>query len=407
MNNRIKNIQPEIAFVIICLIFGIGFLLATPIFQVPDETDHLLKSIHISKGELMPEKSLVFVSSYPPVPYIASSSILFVGRLVNFHSLDIVYFARLANLLLYILIVYAAIKLTPVHKWVFFLMALMPMTLYEASSLSADSFTIAISFLLISAFLNFSFDEEKNQLNTQDILFLFFLGLMVALSKQIYIVLMLLFFSIPLYKFENRRHMFSLFLVISIPLLLIIGGWGFLIQGAYVPILPEISFHGQIFFMILHPIAFIQALLHSFLYYAQYYLVSFVGTFGWLDNRLDTPLPPILVYIYLTVLILVSLIDNNEFNINLKQKLVYLMIFSLSFLSIFVLEYIAWNAVGGNIIEGIYGRYFIPIAPLFFLLFYNKKFKFNSNKIGIVLILFSLSILSISLYMIVKRFYIL
>jgi uncharacterized membrane protein len=236
---------------------------------------------------------------------------------------------------------------------------------------------------------------------------LFFLGLMVALSKQIYIVLMLLFFSIPLYKFENLRQMLSLFLVISIPFLLIIGGWGFLIQGAYVPILPEISFHGQIFFMILHPIAFIQALLHSFLYYAQYYLVSFVGTFGWLDNRLDTPLPPILVYIYLTVLILVSLIDNNEFNINLKQKLVYLMIFSLSFLSIFVLEYIAWNAVGGNIIEGIYGRYFIPIAPLFFLLFYNKKFKFNSNKIGIVLILFSLSILSISLYMIVKRFYIL
>lgn len=68
--------------------------------------------------------------------------------------------------------------------------------------------------------------------------------------------------------------------------------------------------------------------------------------------------------------------------------------------------YIAWNVVGSNIIEGVYGRYFIPIAPLFFLLFYNNKFKFNSDKMGIVIILFSVSILSISLFMIIKRFYI-
>ncbi len=73
----------------------------------------------------------------------------------------IIYLARFANLLLYVLIVYSAIKLTPVHKWVFFLLALMPMTLYEAASLSADSFTIAVSFLLIALFLKFSFYYKK------------------------------------------------------------------------------------------------------------------------------------------------------------------------------------------------------------------------------------------------------
>ena len=404
---KISDVDPGRVFLIICTIFGIGFLLATPLFQVPDEPDHLLKSIHISKGEIIPEKSMVFVSSYPPGPYVASASVIFVGKLVNFHSSDmIIYFARFANLLLYILIVYTAIKLTPVHKWVFFLLALMPMTLYEAASLSADSFTIAVSFLLIALFLKFSFDYGKKELNREDILILFFAGLMIALSKQIYIVLLLLFFSIPSYKFKSRKRALSLFSVISIPLLLIIEGWGFLIQGAYVPILPEISFHGQIWFMFSHPIAFMQALLSSFLHYAEYYLVSFVGTFGWLDNRLDTPLPSVLVYIYWAVLILVSLTDNTDLDINLKQKLVYLMTFSLSFLSIFVLEYIAWNPVGSNIIEGIYGRYFIPIAPLFFLLFYNNRFKFDQSRLSIPLIVFSVSILSISLFMIINRFYI-
>ena len=82
------------------------------------------------------------------------------------------------------------------------------MTLYEAASLSADSFTIAISFLLIAIFFKLAFDDTKKEVNMNDILILFVLGLMIALSKQIYIVLLLLFFSIPLYKFENRKKMF-------------------------------------------------------------------------------------------------------------------------------------------------------------------------------------------------------
>ncbi len=67
---KISDVDPERAFLIICIIFGIGFLLATPLFQVPDEPDHLLKSIHISKGEIMPEKSMVLVSSYPQFPML-------------------------------------------------------------------------------------------------------------------------------------------------------------------------------------------------------------------------------------------------------------------------------------------------------------------------------------------------
>jgi uncharacterized membrane protein len=32
-----------------------------------------------------------------------------------------------------------------------------------------------------------------------------------------------------------------------------------------------------------------------------------------------------------------------------------------------------WSPIRGSQIEGIQGRYFIPVAPLFFLLFYNRK----------------------------------
>jgi len=38
-------------------------------------------------------------------------------------------------------------------------------------------------------------------------------------------------------------------------------------------------------------------------------------------------------------------------------------------LGIFVIEYIIWLPVGGNLIEGIQGRYFIPIALFGFSIF--------------------------------------
>lgn len=405
MNCQIQDIKPERVFVIICLIFGIGFLVSTPPFQVPDEPEHLLKSVHLSEGQIIPEKSKVFATLYPPLPYIASASVIFIGKLFHFSPLDLLYPARLANLLIYTLIVYMAIRLTPVHKWVLLMLALMPMTLYEAASLSADSFTIAFSFLLIAVFFKFAFDDEKREINIRDIFILFILGLMIALSKQIYIILMLLFFSIPVFKFKNYKKMFFAFLSILVPLLLVIECWGFLVQGAFVPTSYQISIEGQILFILSNPIVFLQTFLNTLSQNTEYYLVSFVGTFGWLDTRLDTPLPTTLIYIYVLVFFLVSLIDNNNSNINLKQKLVSFTTFALSFISIFILEYIAWNDVGNYIIEGIYGRYFIPVMPLFFLLFYNKKFKLHSNKVNIMVMVFIIIILSISLFMIIKRFY--
>lgn len=406
MNCNIKEFQPEKAFLVLCLIFGIGFLLLTPPFQVPDEPEHLLKAFHLSEGQIIPGQSKVFLALYPPIPYIASALMMFIGKFFELSPLDLIHVGRLLNLLLYSLIVYNAIKLTPVHKWVFFLLALMPMTLYEAASLSADSFTISICFLLIALFFKFAFDQEKNEITRGNILIMFFLGLLIALSKQIYILLLLLFFSIPLYKFENRRKMLSIFLGISVPLFLIIEGWCFLVQGSYVPISEQVSVQGQFFFILSNPLAALYAFLNTIVQYSHYYIVSFVGTFGWIDTGLDTPLPDILIYIYLVALILVSLLDNKYFNVNLKQKLVSLTTLTILFASIFVAEYLAWNAVGNSIIKGIYGRYFIPIAPLFFLLFYSNRFKYGQSHLSLPVIVFSVSILLISLCMIIKRFYI-
>jgi uncharacterized membrane protein len=48
----------------------------------------------------------------------------------------------------------------------------------------------------------------------------------------------------------------------------------------------------------------------------------------------------------------------------MMQRLLAAVVAIASIVSIELSEYISWTAVGANVIEGVQGRYFIPIAPL-------------------------------------------
>ena len=114
------------------------------------------------------------------------------------------------------------------------------------------------------------------------------------------------------------------------------------------------------------------------------------------------------------MLFFVSFIDKSKFKLNSKQKSISLLIFSIIFILAFLFEYISYTAVGKSYILGVQGRYFIPIAPLFFLLFYNSKIteiinnkiNLNPNKFYLFNIAFIILILSISISLLFSRFYI-
>ena len=280
MINRLKDIKPQTAFLIIGLVYGLCFLMVTPPFQVPDEPSHFYKAFYLSDGHLIPEKADITngfylpqsvvnltnsyhdlisnpaknkqnkglvnnflnvplendnkvavnisnIAVYPPAPYLASAAVISVGKLFNVSPLLLMYLCRLINLLIWILLIYMAIKLTPIHKWVFLLLSLMPMALYQAASVSADSLTIALSFLIIALFLNFSFDKHKKIIDLKDSVIILVLGLVLALSKSGYFILLLLFFMIPESKFKSRKTKNLMFITIFSILMAILGLWVF------------------------------------------------------------------------------------------------------------------------------------------------------------------------------------
>jgi uncharacterized membrane protein len=396
---RRPALKPEIIFLMFGLIFGITFALICPMFAVPDEPSHYLKVITLSKGHIFFYKSWVFIFSYSPVPYLVPTLVVLTGKLLGLSNAIIFYLGRIANLLLYVFVIFLAIKYTPILKWVFMLLALMPMALYEAASFSSDGFNIAISLLLIAFILKLAFDDKISKINKNQIVFLFILGILLALSKEIYILLLLLVLIIPRNKFNSRKLKYTkVFIIFALSISTAVL-WNLLVKGLYIPISPQINPLGQLMFILTHFMSFIWILIYTISYNSLFYLTTFVGSFVWDGTNLKAPLPFVLVLIYVIVLFFVALTDKSEVNLKLNQKFLSFGVFLFGFVSIFVLEYLTWNIVGNSLIDGVYGRYFIPIAPLLFLAVYNNRIP-NFKEKNIVVPIFILIMLFISVFMI-------
>lgn len=423
MMNKFRDINPQIVFLIIGLIYGIGFVLVTPAFQVPDEYEHFYRALYVSEGHVIPEKlgnvsgvyvpesvkitsdtvneewysfikdrknktdlvplldlpfnsknmvfediSRIAVITYSPVPYLISAFAIDIGKLFNLSPLALMYIGRLANLLAWIFLTYLAIRITPIHKWVFLMLALLPMTLFEAASLSADSFLLGLSFLIIAVLFKFAFDDSKKKIGIKDIYILFILLLLIALAKSNYFLLLFLIFLIPNEKFGTRKKMFLVTGFLFLAIGTVVGIWYLLTKGLYVPIVPQVSISGQLAYILGDPFRFPYILINTFIDRGTSYQFLFVGNF-WLD----VPLPIWWLGFYLVTMIPVALLDKNKINITRNQKLISAAIFIFNFIAACAIVYISWTPVGQNVIDGIQGRYFIPILPLLFLLLYKVK----------------------------------
>lgn len=445
---HIKKItsKPENIFLVMALVYGLAFLFVTPPFQVPDENSHFIKDLGLDEGNLIPQKYntetgfivsnniIHFISEYPhsiiknsnqkyqfvdisnksvvtysPIDYSLSALTIKIGELLGASALILLYLARLVNLFTWIFLTYLAIRLIPVQKWTFLLITLMPMSLFEAASVSIDSLTIGLSFLAIAYILKLVYDSDP--FKKIDYIALIVLGCLIALSKSIYILLFFLFILIPKSKFKTFKIKYVAFLVLLLILSVVTAGWADLTLGLYHPALVNYSIFGQLYFIMNNISFYASVILSNIVTQSNFYLMSIVGFFGWFE----IPLPFSLVMMYLLLIWIVALLDKNKIKINSNQKLINLGIILVGFISIFTLEYLTWNSVGSNFIEGIQGRYFIPFLPVLALLFYNnieqltyfdKSYSFKLNKLFKMFIVeFIIATLFLSLFIMYLFYY--
>jgi uncharacterized membrane protein len=360
---------------------------------------------------------------YSPVPYIPQIIGIAVGRILGVSPLIMFYLARFVNLLAWLGLGYWAIWKTPMVSWLFALLLLMPMSLFQAGSLSADAVTNGLVFLLTATFLQYSL--AKTTISDRDLWFLGILCLGLPLVKPAYIPLIFLFLLIPASKINSEktstdlqdspRHsqlfpfrFFSKYTAVGGGIVaastLTMLGWSSVAGDNYGKIYPSILPKEQLLFVLQHPFEYIGILFHTLREFGGQYLVEFIGKLGWLD----TPLPLVAVISYWLVLLVVALVgeENSQIAIAWWQKLILGLVGLASSGLIFTLIYAAGSPVGANIIQGVQGRYFIAIAPTVFLLLYNRNIRFPVKYFSTGIVFYLLVVQGITLTTLVHRYYV-
>ena len=438
------RLRPEYGFAAIALVFSLIFAYITPPFQVPDEGTHYKLSYSASelgflknpktyplsiatmdsafmnmhflagakitpdiiKGRFAvkaePEKRAPMIATDYALPYIPQGIGIATGKIFSSSLLTQMYFGRLFNLLIAILIMFFAIRLIPEpFRLLYLLLALMPKTIFLFGSLSYDSFTISLSFFAIALFLHYAFDHEK-QLTIRELAYMALVVVLLLLCKPPYFLIGALFFTIPPKKFGKLYKFIWIAIgvgVIGIFILKVVpmmnnyknqqsqssySNSAPAMQAGDVKAFDSVQRNEPLFKpdvqirAIVNDVpAYLKMIFNSgFDYYRTYIVKSFIGVLGYIDVEL----PDMLTYSYLFLILLTAVvISQGRLRIGISRKALFAVLLVLTFIIIETAMWLYATRPGRDRVFGVQGRYFIPMAPLFYMLFYNQFLNLKLN----------------------------
>ena len=381
--------KPEIIFLVFGVIFGFLFLILTPPFRVPDETGHLHRAIEVSNGIFWNKvpakvseidkvfmndssysrefeivgKNFHFQSGYAPVMYMFSALGIKTGWI--FKNTDLMfYLARVFNLFVWLALIYAAIKITPVFKWQFMFFALLPMSVFEGMSVSADSFVNGFSFLFFAYMFKLIF-EAKERLTLKELLLY---GIFAVISSLLKGCLIYPVFLLVLVRDKRKYFIAAAVLAVSV----LIGGlWAF---NNHVVLGPEAMPDECKRFLINEPFRYLVLAVKTMILSSVYWFKGLVGILGWLDVRFPLGVYASAGVVYLSSLYLLPA----EKKVSGKSRILAAGLIFLFFMVLLTALFVTWNNLQHVKIGGFQGRYLIAILPLFFLLFArNTSFRYE------------------------------
>lgn len=417
MNNNLAKL-----FLIISLFFGILLVFMVPSFNSPDEDSHFLYAYEISEGNLIPkvkkgvsgfyvpdeifdyiskskeingdrEKKYTYdemyydqllpqnyekkqfsnavIQSSPKLAYLAPALGIITTKFISpFGGGDVstsvmLQFARFFSLLIYSIIGYFAIKITPKFKKTFFVVLLMPLSLFLRSMVTYDGIILVVSALALANILKL-INNEDAKFTKKDFILFALTGFIMLNVKGVYSIIFLGLFAIPSEVFRSKKDKIKTIFKIGILILLIT----FLKQIPYLFLKttnnnPYPS--KQIEFILSHPLGYIKILLANIIGQIKIQEYWMIGTYGYLD----TYMPTLFVFIMNVYLFIVFIIDAfyEKIILPLWLKIGYILLIIFDICGMYTQMYVNWTPVvtgkvGGSEITGIQGRYFLPFLLL-------------------------------------------
>lgn len=432
--------RTENQFLLVASILVLLYTFIIPALRVPDEMGHFIRAYGILhgyflmpvSGDIIAHKNLIPISNtvnstiyetikhfnislgsgytsynainmalYSPQSYVLQLLGVGTASIFSNNPFVLIYVGRLITGMGCTIILYYAIKHIPIGKHILAVCSLIPMNIAERSSLSADGFTYAI---VIATFAFAIYMKYSSRKMTRKMLFLMYVLLFfLASCKVIYFILGLIVLAIPNKKFGNT-YKGIVYKFLSVVLVLGTSFSWLKIAARYL-----INTQGggdsnqKILFIVQHPFKYLELINQTIWGNVQSYAEQLLtGPLGSLNIKISFGLT------ILTVFVLFKTYYHEKLNTKITESPSGIQFYTLclciaNILLIYTSLFVQWTTISGKIenvtnIMGIQGRYFLPVLPIFMIMFLYPKGneKLVTGKSKTVFYIFVVNILVLS-----------
>lgn len=415
-----RQLRAEVVFAVVYIFMSICTLAAVPAFNSPDEYSHYLRSYEVSRGYLTSEgnggndlfsygrtfnsglvpefsakdhvslwdigenadqridreKTQFYgfgnTALYAPTSYLPQAVGIRIADLFTDRPMVLAYAGRIANMLMFGLFFFFAIRLTPVGKNFLVLLGLVPVNIQSANSMSADALALALTVALAAFVLAMRY-KQKEVMSRRQLIWMYVLTGFLCLCKVVYMPFCLLLFLIPKERFKSRKNYWFHVVCAGTVILILSFGWLVIASRYLCESQPGVDTAAQLVGILKDPAAFVLTFVRSLDNFGVTYLTEMIGSnLGWLN----IPVCALLAIGYLLILVL-QVSGNDDMSgirLDLPVKSILGGVSLLVFALIFVTLYGQWTAYGYDKILGVQGRYFLPLLFPLILALKPKRF---------------------------------
>ncbi len=414
----IRKEKTERMFLVIAGLFGTILMILLPIRVAPDETKHAMTSYKISDWILKVNQpsddffymrqcdvdmfandwnlewdpSLKSYESYfeklvatnentelvqmdlsmglnaSELAYVFSALGITVGRVFGLNAFMTLMLGRIFNFVMYLLMVYYAIKIVPIGKQLMATIALFPVALQQGMSYSYDSPIIAACLFLSACAIHFYYcglDKIKHK-KIFCLCWILVALFIINVKSHAYIFVSLLSF-IAIFKhfgWLNQTVMKWIYRILLgiILLIVVICLWDKLVGFPQLLVEDPNAEIYSFAWVINHPFETVCLYMNTFIQLGSFYYTTMISAaLGWLN--LMMPFKVLFVYSCILVFNLFKR-DTEKYEVDGVLRFFSFCAFLITLLCIMLGLLIGWTPVGQGTVGGVQGRYLIPVVFL-------------------------------------------
>ncbi|MGK8797795.1 DUF2142 domain-containing protein [Burkholderia cenocepacia] len=412
VNRRVTPTMLAWIYACYALFTGLLLIVITPPFQTPDAVNHFYRATQVSAGRWMGERypgtsggaidsgaiefaglfnPIIFhpgtkvdgrlleqaasirwsglarqaefpnTAIYPPYAYLPQAAAIGIGRGVRLTVQRTYMLACLFGLIASTGLTFWAIRMGRATAFPIFVIALLPMTSMIFASVSQETLVFPAIFLLIAYLERLA--ESSRRIDARALVIIGAVLVLSISARPPYAGLLLLLFR-PGLRFDD--HGFGLLrritACIAIGVIAMAASWIFG-SAAWAPVPPPRSVGGQLAYLIGNPAEIVRIAVATMREHLSFYCQSFVGILGWLNVHLGRGYYVAAAWMLGLAAAVAAITPGVAIRSVSDRSLLLLSVLACGGM-IFGSLYLTWTPLHAPVVEGVQGRYFVPLAPL-------------------------------------------